>query len=76
VKDAGAFDSGSNPPDSASELNALPNSEVSDAEQGDLFLVRATVDYDDVAVIPLSIPIIGNYLDNITLTGQAFARHE
>ena len=76
VKDAGAFDSGSSPPDSASDLAALPDLEVSDAEQGQLFLVRATVDYNDVAVIPFSIPILGDYLGNLTLAGQAIVRHE
>jgi len=76
VKNASAFDSGGSPPQTASELAALPDLEVADAEQGDLFLVRATVNYNDVAVIPLSVPIVGNFLDNIVLDGQAFVRHE
>jgi Flp pilus assembly protein TadG len=76
VKDAAAFDAGGNPPETSSELAALPSYEVANGEQGDLFLVRATVNYNDVAVIPFSIPIMGNFLDNIVLDGQAFARHE
>jgi Flp pilus assembly protein TadG len=76
VKDAASFDSGGSPPQSASELGALPDMEVLDAEQGQLFLVRATVNYNDVAIIPLSVPIVGDYLDNIVLDGQAFIRHE
>jgi Flp pilus assembly protein TadG len=76
VKDASAFDSGGSPPQSPGELAALPDMEVSDAEQGQLFLVRATVNYNDVAVIPVSVPIVGDFLDNIVLDGQAFIRHE
>jgi Flp pilus assembly protein TadG len=76
VKDAGAFDSGSSPPNSASQLAALPNTEVSDAEQGQLILVRATVNYNDVAIVPITIPFVGDWLKNVTLDGQAFVRHE
>lgn len=76
VKDAGAFDEGGDPPQSNSDLESLPDMEVSEADQGQLFLVRATVNYNDVAVIPTSIPILGQYLDNLVLDGQAFIRHE
>lgn len=76
VKDASAFDSGSSPPQTSSELAALPDYEVADGEQGDLFMVRATVNYNDVAVIPMSVPIVGKFFNNLTLDGKAFIRHE
>jgi Flp pilus assembly protein TadG len=76
VKDASSFDGSGTPPQSSSELESLSDLEVADADQGQLFLVRATVDYNDVAVVPVSIPILGNYLEGIVLDGQAFMRHE
>ena len=76
VKNASVYDQGGTAPTSASALEALPDIELSDAESRTLFLVRAIVNYNDVSVVPLSIPFLGNYLDNLNLQGQAFTRHE
>jgi hypothetical protein len=76
VKNAGVYDEGGAPPNSGSDLEALPDIELSDAESRTLFLVRAKINYNDVAVIPLSIPYLGYYLDNLVLNGQAFMRRE
>lgn len=76
VKNAGVYDEGGAPPETGAELESLPNIELSDAESRTLFLVRATINYNDVAVIPLSIPYLGYYLDNLVLNGQAFMRRE
>jgi Flp pilus assembly protein TadG len=76
VKDASVYDQGGTPPQSSSALAALPNLEVNGAEQGQLFVVQATVNYNDVAIIPMSVPIVGNIMSNLTLDGHAFIRHE
>jgi hypothetical protein len=38
-------------------------------------MVRAKIAYHDVAIVP-NIPYLGRFLDNVTLQGQAFMRHE
>ncbi|MGD9632323.1 MAG: TadE/TadG family type IV pilus assembly protein [Pirellulales bacterium] len=75
VKDASVFDSDTPPTTSASSLEALGNIELSDAAPRQLFLVRAKVHYNDVAIVP-NIPYLGNFLDNVVLQGQSFMRHE
>jgi hypothetical protein len=75
VKDGSAFDEGGNPPQSGADFEAMPNIELADAEPRQLFMVRAKVNYSDVAIVP-HIPYLGSYLDNVVLEGQAFMRHE
>lgn len=70
VKDASVFDGGGDPPSSGPDLEALPNLEVADAEERQMFVVRATVEYNKVALLPNSI------MDHVTLQSQAFMRHE
>jgi hypothetical protein len=74
VKDASSFDSGS-PGTSGSQLEAMPNIEVSGAKPRQLFMVRAKVKYHDIAIVN-KIPYLGSFLDQVTLEGQAFMRHE
>jgi Flp pilus assembly protein TadG len=75
VKDASVFD-GDNPPStSSSSLESLTNMELSEATPRQLFLVRAKVHYNDIAIVP-NIPYLGNFLDEVTLEGQSFMRHE
>lgn len=74
VKDASAFD-GSNPGTSATSLESMPDIELSSAQPRQLFMVHAKVKYRDIAIVN-KIPIIGNFLNNVTLEGQAFMRHE
>ena len=74
VRDAGSFDSGS-PSTEGSDLEAMPSIELGDAEPRQLFMVRAKVAYQDIAIVP-NIPYLGSFLDNVTLEGQAFMRHE
>lgn len=75
VKDASAFDSTSSPSTSGASLEALPAIELANAEPRQLFMVRAKVKYKDIAIVP-NIPYLGSFLDNVTLQGQAFMRHE
>ncbi len=74
VKDASSFDSGS-PSTEGSDLEAMPSIELNNAEPRQLFMVRAKVAYEDIAIVP-NIPYLGSFLDNVTLEGQAFMRHE
>jgi hypothetical protein len=75
VKDGSSFDEGGAPPESGAELEAMPDIELADAEPRQLFLVRAKIHYNDIAIVP-HIPFIGDFLDDVVLEGQAFMRHE
>jgi Flp pilus assembly protein TadG len=75
VKDASSFDSTASPSTTSSALEALPSLELSNAEPRQLFMVRAKVKYKDIAIVP-NIPYLGSFLDDVTLQGQAFMRHE
>ncbi|WP_425395474.1 TadE/TadG family type IV pilus assembly protein [Aeoliella sp.] len=70
VKNADVYDQGSSTPDSGQEIEALPDMEVSGAEPRQLFLVRARVAYNDVALVPMP------FMSDVILEGQAFIRHE
>jgi hypothetical protein len=75
VKDASIFDSSGTPPTSGTDLESLSDLELSDAAPRQLFMVRARIDYADVAIVP-NIPYLGSFLDGVVLEGQAFMRHE
>ena len=62
VKNAGAFDASGSPPTSGSSLEAMPDIELSTAEPRQLFMVRAKVHYNDIAIVP-NIPYLGSFLD-------------
>jgi len=70
VKNAGVFDDGGSLPTTASDYTALPDIELADAEPRQLFLVRASVSYNDFALAPFTI------LSGATFHGQSFMRHE
>lgn len=75
VKDASVFDSSGTPGTSATALEGMPNIELGTTDARKLFMVRAKVPYKDIAIVP-NIPYLGSFLDNITIEGQAFMRHE
>jgi Flp pilus assembly protein TadG len=75
VKDASAFDGSSSPSTSSASLENLPGIQLSEAAPRQLFLVRAKVHYNDIAIVP-NIPYLGHYLDEVVLEGQSFMRHE
>jgi hypothetical protein len=75
VKDASSFDSGTDQSTDGASLEALPEIELSDATPRQMFVVRAKVHYNDIAIVP-HIPILGSFLDEVVLEGQAFMRHE
>lgn len=74
VKDASTFDSAS-PGTTPAALESMSDIELSTAKPRQLFMVRAKVKYDDIAIVR-NIPVIGFFLKNVTLDGQAFMRHE
>ncbi|HEY4232771.1 MAG TPA: TadE/TadG family type IV pilus assembly protein [Lacipirellulaceae bacterium] len=75
VKNAGTFDQAGTPPQTATSLEAMPDIEVSSASPLQLFMVRAKVNYNQIAIVP-NIPILGKFLNNVVIQGQAFTRHE
>lgn len=75
VKDASSFDATASPNTTSGSLESLPAIELTNAEPRQLFMVRAKVKYEDIAIVP-NIPYLGSFLDNVTLEGQAFMRHE
>jgi Flp pilus assembly protein TadG len=70
VKDASAYDGGGTLPESSSDYTAMPDIELNDAEPRQLFVVRASVAYNEVALIPLEC------FSGVVLTAQSFMRHE
>jgi hypothetical protein len=75
VKDASSLDEGGAAPEDGSDVEALADIELADAEPRQLFVVRAKIQYEDIAIVP-NIPYLGNFLDDVVLQGQAFMRHE
>ena len=69
VKDGSVFDSASFNP-STINYASLPNKELSTAQDDQMFIVRLSVPYNSVALLP---PF---WIKNVTLTGQAVMRHE
>ena len=70
VKDASVFDDGSSVPETSAEFDALPAAEVSGMEPRQLFMVRAQVNYNDIALVPMQ------FMQGVVLEGQSFIRHE
>ena len=75
VKDASSFDQPGEQSTAGSDLEAMPAIDLSTAEPRTLFMVRAKVNYEDIAIVP-HVPFLGNFLDDVVLEGQAFMRHE
>lgn len=74
IKDLGAIDAnGGAMPKSTSDFNSLPDIELANAPSRRLFAVRAEVNYNKIAVIPVNwIP----WAKNMSVTAQVFTRHE
>lgn len=70
VKDAGIYDSPNTPPADGNQLESLPDVEIADIESRSLFVVRARVAYNDIAIVPMP------FLKDVVLDAQAFMRHE
>ena len=70
IKNGDAFDGSSSIPSSASDLEGLPDIELNNAEERQLFLVRARVAYNDIALVPMP------FMNGVVLSAEAFMRHE
>lgn len=70
VKDAGAYDKGSAFPTTGPAVGALPDLEIKNAETRHLFIVRASIDYNNAAILPVW------WLKGAQLSAQAYMRHE
>lgn len=70
VRDASVFDTGDDIPESGAAVDALPELEVADAEPRQMFVVRASVPYNSIALVPMP------FLRDLTLSAQSFIRHE
>ena len=58
VKDASSFDSAAAPSTDGASLEALPAIELTDAAPRQMFMVRAKIHYNDIAIVP-NIPYLG-----------------
>ncbi|MFI4875823.1 MAG: TadE/TadG family type IV pilus assembly protein [Blastopirellula sp. JB062] len=70
VKDASFFDDGGDIPNTPNDWADLPDIELSDADARQMFLIRATVRYGDVTILPQP------WLGDVILGGQSITRHE
>jgi len=70
IKDASQFDSGGDAPTSSEDFQAMPDIELEDAEPRQLFMVRASIPYGNVSLIPQP------WLGSVLLSGETFTRHE
>lgn len=70
VKDASAYDNGSAFPSTISAINGLPNLQLTNAKTRQLFCVSATVNYNSIALLPVS------WLTGKQLHAQSYMRHE
>jgi Flp pilus assembly protein TadG len=70
VKDASSLDHSGTWPTTDSGVSALPALELSAAEDRQMFVVRASVPYNSIAIVPMP------FLKNYTLSAQCFMRHE
>ncbi len=70
VKNASVYDSPGAPPTTGAGLEALADFEVANAEPRQMFLVRAKVLYNNIALVPMP------FMNGVVLESQAFMRHE
>lgn len=70
VKNAQVFDDSAGASTSPEDLEAMPNIELDGAEARQMFMVRAKVPYNQIALVPMP------FMQNVVLQGQAFIRHE
>ena len=70
VKDGSSFDNGASVPSDQSGFESLPDINLDDAEPRQLFLVRAKVEYNNIALVPM------DFMNGVVLPTQSFMRHE
>ena len=70
VNDASGMDNPTAGAQTVEQIENMPSLEVRDAEPRQLFVVRATIPYNDIALVPMP------FMDGVILGGQSFMRHE
>ncbi|MEM9185601.1 MAG: TadE/TadG family type IV pilus assembly protein [Planctomycetota bacterium] len=70
VKNGQSLDDGGAVPETGEGFESMPDIELNDAEPRQLYLVRARVNYNDIALLPMP------FMEGVVLAGQAFMRHE
>jgi Flp pilus assembly protein TadG len=70
VQDASSLDDGGAWPMTDAQVEALPDIELSSAQDRQLFVVRASVAYNDISLLPMP------FLRGMRLQTQCFMRHE
>jgi Flp pilus assembly protein TadG len=70
VQDASSLDDGAAWPITDEQVAALPPIELSTADDRQLFVVRASVAYNDISLLPMP------FLNGMRLRAQCFMRHE
>ena len=70
VLDASDFDNSGTPPTDGAGIEALSSIELLNADSRQLFVVRTTVPYNDIALVPMP------FMNGVVLEGQAIMRHE
>ncbi|TWT88170.1 TadE-like protein [Pseudobythopirellula maris] len=70
IKDADTLDTPQPQSPSGTQIEALPDIELGDTDVSRLFVVRGTVGYNELAIIPMT------FMEGVTLSTQIFMRHE
>jgi Flp pilus assembly protein TadG len=70
IKNGNEYEDGENLPETVSEYAALPDIELATAEPRQLYLVRASVAYNDIAILALP------YCSGLLISGESLTRHE
>jgi Flp pilus assembly protein TadG len=70
VQDASSLDDGATWPMTDAQVEALPDIELADAQDRQMFVVRASVGYNDISLLPMP------FLAGMRLQTQCFMRHE
>lgn len=73
VKDASVFDDGGAIPTEQTNYAGLDEIQLQDAEPRQLYVVRVSVPYGAVGLLPVG---VYRWLSDLTLTGQTVMRHE
>jgi len=73
VKDASVFDEGGTLPTAQADYAELSEIQLADAEPRQLYVVRVSVPYGEVGLLPIG---VYRWLGNLTLNGQTVMRHE
>ncbi len=70
VKDGSVYDTNESAPVTGNDIENLPNLELLNAEPRQMYLIRARIEYNEIALVPMP------FMQGAVLQGQAYMRHE